>query len=288
MNFLERIRLRIRAWRDARFGQYLGPQRFLDRYKACPQIDLEDERRAAERIGHFDGVLGQKTEAIKETQRGMTVLPSVQFLVAALLGVFLIENLAAFRILRTLGTTGGERVFLGLMLAVAVVGITYAVRSSIGRAADYPGMGHLTIATVVVVLYGILVAAIAAIRYQELAALDMVGVSLWGPVSITVALTVGPGWVMEHLIRLLIAALPLFRQYRIERRELEAIRRERGKIEMAVEIKRAELLAWHQTAEQARAIYDPTFRIAARDSVDVAFSEIRWPQDLVPHPVTGK
>lgn len=258
-------RMRQAARHDAECGVNAEEDRVLEFLGARPAWQVRDHLRHSE-IGAslkkstaLDEVKGDRETAEEHTRRH----GSLALLKVGLVGAVAAEWIGATWVLGGLGLGTLERTVLGFFLALALVGITAQLVGSLPQEGSEPELPQKTPARfrLFLLAYGLLIAALAIARLEERSG-ELSGVGMFAQAVLMVAVSVGPAWASEKILRQLRPARhDRIRWERLRRRERELSREVRhakgftGKLGDDAE-------RYDREAAQLCAIYRVTHRLA--------------------------
>lgn len=190
-------------------------------------------------------------------EREMAASAPFGLMAVGLIGAVVLEAWGAVLVLRSMGVRPVERIPLGLGLALAIVGLTAVVSrhsNETGQDASpkAPPAAHRRAG--VLLVYLLLGAAVAVVR---LAAVEneASGVASMAFLGLTLALTLGPAWMTEWLIRRLPRARELRRNLTLARRRLQIAERRVESAQRFLARLTTEAETWKSEAAPLRAAY---------------------------------
>jgi hypothetical protein len=165
-------------------------------------------------------------EADRErARRELARHPSPLVLSLGILAAFVVEVMGAILIMRSLEVPALERFFLGTALACSLVGFTAAL-SGQGDTGSSPAPRRTGRALVLLLGYSLFVVALAMARLLNWSDEDISLPALFSEGVIMLAVSLGPAWLLEYLIRRLAPARLLSREVRLLTRRIREIERE--------------------------------------------------------------
>lgn len=190
--------------------------------------------------------------------------------------VWMIEGAGSLLILRALGVPASQRPLPALALTLAMIGLTkVTVAATANRTPPPPtaegdGGAPPAAATVridwrrylVPLVFGAMVAAVAATRVAGSDAGDLSPIALWAEAALMVAITCGPAFAATWLEGMRRPALELARQIGLVRRRIRGEQREIDRARRHVfQVDRAQLL-WTDDNARRRAAYSTAHETA--------------------------
>lgn len=260
-------RMRQAARADAERGVEAEEDRLTEILGTRPAWHVRDNQRHAQigaslkKVAALEEVKGDRETTEEHTRRhGNRALLKV-----GLVGAVLAEWIGSTWVLGGLGLGTLERTVLGLFLALALIGITVQLvknQPEEGPAPEQqpaPSRFRWFLA-----LYGLVIAALAIARLEEQSA-ELSRAGMFAQAVLMVAISIGPAWASEKILRKLRPAEHDHIHWkRLRRRERELSREVRGAEAFTAGVSiRAQ--RFDEEAARLRAIYRIAHRLASAD-----------------------
>jgi hypothetical protein len=269
-------RMRQAARADAEHGVQAEEDRLTEILGTRPTWQVRDNQRHAQigaslkKAAALEEVKGDRETSEEHTRRhGSRV-----FLKMGLIGAVLAEWIGSTWVLGGLGLETLERTVLGLFLALALIGITVQLVKSQpeeGPASEPPPV--TTRFRLFLGLYGLVIAALAILRLEEQSA-ELSRAGMFAQAVLMVAISIGPAWASEKVLRKLRPA---------EHDHIHWQRLRRRERELSREVRRAEAFTagmsvrtqrFDEKAARLRAIYRVAHRLASADRAPSEFEPV--------------
>lgn len=274
MRITRRLTIIHGAQADASAGQPAVDDRIMSVLGRRPALDPTGNAEHGELVRVLaDGAAAEDLrEDITRAEDDLARHPSPRLCTGGIVVTFFFEVMGSILVARVLPVEPIERLAYGVALAFTLIAITAATAHRAAAKAPVEGtLGVRIVAVaqrsmltvVVLVAYTLLIFAVAAVRIQTAIEDDVPLFAAVAEAVIMIALSAGPPWVTEWLVRKRRPGAAIHEQVKLFRKRLRGALRVRATARAKVDGLARRSTAWDSEAAELRALYNVHYRLAA-------------------------
>lgn len=260
---------------DARHGQNSIDTRITAAQGLQPSLDPTNNIEHGELVRAYSDTtkIHELEEDLARLRDSLSGQPPLLWLFACLVFAIAVESLGGVWILRDMGTEPRSRWLFGIGLAITLVGITaVTARASSSASTDATGGAKNAKRSkwsfLVLIAYSLCVLGVTIVRVQSAIDDETSNLATVGSSILTLALSVGPAWFAEHIIRKFATTKTTRDRIRNLRRQLRDAKKTQQQARAAViGITRARE-KWANDAARRKAIYETQHRLESSKVLD--------------------